>query len=94
MHSDQRMVRELYYGTDGRNLFLRLDLEGTPEFNRVELRTGEKVLSLLDNPEIQWVRGKILEIKIPQLPPEFQLAIFQDDLLQQAIPPDGRIRLA
>jgi len=93
MHAAPRVVHDLYYGSDDGNLYLRLDLEGTPELSKLELRTERGVISLLDNPEIQWARDKILEIRIPHAPKEFQLAVFHRDGRQESIPPDGRIPL-
>jgi len=93
MHAAPRVVHDLYYGSDDGNLYLRLDLEGTPELSKLELRTERGVISLLDNPEIQWARDKILEIRIPHAPKEFQVAVFHRDGRQESIPPDGRIPL-
>jgi alpha-amylase/alpha-mannosidase (GH57 family) len=65
MHGQRALVRDLYYGVDESNLYLRLDFDSTPVFTRVELRTEQQIISLLDNPAIEWAQGKILEVRIP-----------------------------
>ncbi|HEV2690136.1 MAG TPA: glycoside hydrolase family 57 protein [Bryobacteraceae bacterium] len=98
MHSDRHQVRDLYYGTDQSNLYLRLDFENKPKFTKVELRTEAGTISLLDNPKIQWAQDKILELKIPldllgaaEHPPSFQIILYQSDVAQESVPAEGRI---
>ena len=82
MHGDRLLVRDLYYGGDGDNLYLRLDFETHPDFTSLELRTERAAVSLLDNPDVQTAQGKILEIRVPfhvlgaskDQPVHFQLA--------------------
>ena len=99
MHSDHQQIEDLYYGTNGENLYLRLDFEGAPDFTRIELRTDRATVSLLDNQSVESARQKILEIKIPlhllgaaaEQPLSFQLALFQGEVPQETIPPEGWI---
>ena len=91
MHAEPRIVRDLYYGTGEGNLYVRLDFEGTPELAKLELRTESATLSLLDNPETQWARDKILEIRIPHAPKEFQIAVYPREGSAVTIPPEARI---
>jgi alpha-amylase/alpha-mannosidase (GH57 family) len=96
MHGPRALVRDLYYGVDESNLYLRLDFDTTPVFTRVELRTERQIISLLDNPAIEWAQGKILEMRIPFAMVEtsrdhrlkFQIAIGRD-----LIPPNGWIEI-
>jgi alpha-amylase/alpha-mannosidase (GH57 family) len=96
MHGQRVWVRDLYYGADESNLYLRLDFDSTPIFTRVELRTERQSISLLDNPAIEWTQGKILEARIPfavvrtssDQRLKFQIAIGRD-----LIPPDGWIEI-
>jgi len=96
MHGQRAWVRDLYYGVDESNLYLRLDFDSTAVFARVELRTERQNISLLDNPAIEWAQGKILEVRIPfavvgtstDQRLKFQIAIGRD-----LIPPNGSIEL-
>ncbi|HYL36883.1 MAG TPA: glycoside hydrolase family 57 protein [Bryobacteraceae bacterium] len=101
MHGRRPLVRELYYGADDENLYLRLDFDGAPEFKRIELRTGERNISLLDNPAVQFAQHKIFEARVPlgllgiskKQPASFQIAFADGDQPLDAIPPDGWIDL-
>jgi hypothetical protein len=102
MHSGQSLVRDLYYGADEENLYLRLDFDGAPEFRRIELRTGERSVSLLDNPAVQFAQRKIFEARVPfdllgvsrNQPVSFQVAFSNGDMPLEMFPPDGWIDLA
>jgi alpha-amylase/alpha-mannosidase (GH57 family) len=102
MHSGQSLVRDLYYGADEQNLYLRLDFDGAPEFRRIELRTGERSVSLLDNPAVQFAQRKIFEARVPfdllgvsrNQPVSFQVAFSNGDMPLEMFPPDGWIDLA
>jgi hypothetical protein len=89
-------VRDLFYGADEENLYLRLDLDGAPE-TRIELRTTQGgSIPLLGNPQVESAHRKILELRVPfQLlglskdqPLRFQLTVGGD-----TIPADGWIEL-
>ena len=95
MHGQRTSVRDLYYGADDENLYLRFDLDGAPE-TRIELRTTQASIPLLDNPQVESAHRKILELRVPfQLlgisknqPLRFQLTVASDN-----IPADGWIEL-
>jgi alpha-amylase/alpha-mannosidase (GH57 family) len=97
MHGPQPLVRDLYYGADANNLYLRLDFENNAEFSKIELHTPAKIFSLLDTPEVETAYKTILEIRVPlQLlgtskdqPLQFRLALFNHEM----IPADGWIKL-
>ncbi|HTR39102.1 MAG TPA: glycoside hydrolase family 57 protein [Bryobacteraceae bacterium] len=101
MHGDRLLVRDLYYGGDGDNLYLRLDFETHPDFTSLELRTERAAVSLLDNPDVQTAQGKILEIRVPfhllgaskDQPVHFQLAAANRSAGPELIPPEGWIEL-
>ncbi len=65
MHSGEPKIRDVYYGTDNDNLYLRLDFDAGFEFAGLELRTALKSLSLLDNPAVQFAKRRIAEIRVP-----------------------------
>jgi len=65
MHSGEPKVRDVYYGADSDNLYLRLDFDDGFEFAGLELRTGLKSLSLLNNPSVEFAKRRIAEIRVP-----------------------------
>ncbi len=65
MHSAEPRIRDVYYGSDRDNLYLRLDLDSGFELHALELRTDGKTIALLDNPLVQLARQRIVEIRIP-----------------------------
>ena len=97
MHGRRITVRELYYGSDGNHLYLRLEFDGTPEFTRAELRTEQQVISLLDNPAVEFARKKVLEARVPldllKNAPKFQLSLWNGTAPVDVIPPNGWIDL-
>jgi alpha-amylase/alpha-mannosidase (GH57 family) len=101
MHGGHSQVREVYYGTDRENLYLRLDFQNSPEFTKVELRTQGAAISLLDNPAVRFAQRKVLELQVPlhvlgtpkDQPIKFQLALLNGNLLLDIIPLDGWIDL-
>jgi hypothetical protein len=101
MHGGQTLVRDLYYGSDQDNMYVRLDFDGVPEFKRIELRAGERSVSLLDNPAVQFAQHKIFEARVPldllgvskKQPVSFQVAFSNGDFPLEVIPPDGWIDL-
>jgi len=100
MHGQRSLSRDLTTGGDNSNFYVRLDFENSAEFSKIELRTPTAVISLLDTPEVESARRKILEIRIPfhllgiskDQPLQFQLALFNHDVPPEVIPADGWIK--
>jgi len=65
MHGERALVRDLYYGVDKSNLYLRIDFDQTAAFTSVELRTEQKIIPLLNNPDVDSAKRKILEVRVP-----------------------------
>jgi hypothetical protein len=65
MHSAEPRIRDVYYGADDENLYVRLDFDDGFKFHAVELRAGEKSMALLDNPAVQFAKNRIVEIRVP-----------------------------
>jgi alpha-amylase/alpha-mannosidase (GH57 family) len=65
MHSAEPRIRDVYYGADNENLYVRLDFDDGFEFHAMELRAGEKRVPLLNNPEVQFAKNRIVEIRVP-----------------------------
>jgi alpha-amylase/alpha-mannosidase (GH57 family) len=99
MHGSRNTVRELRYGADESNLYLRLDFEGTSELKGVELRTRKKTIALTGNSAVQCAQRQIFEARVPfellgiskDQPLSFQIAILANDVPTEIIPPDGWI---
>jgi hypothetical protein len=97
MHSNEPRLRDVYYGADGDDLYLRLDFDEGFRFDLLELRTEQQTVSLLDNPSVQIAKKRITEIRVPfailgassESPFRFQLSI-----ANQTIPPEGWFDLA
>jgi alpha-amylase/alpha-mannosidase (GH57 family) len=65
MHSDEPKIRDIYYGADSQNLYLRLDADQGFQFHSLEVRTEDQTVSLLDNPAVQFAKKRITEIRVP-----------------------------
>jgi alpha-amylase/alpha-mannosidase (GH57 family) len=65
MHGDRGVVRDLYYGSDGINLFLRIDHASEADFAEILLRTDGKSIALIAEPAVETARKTIFEAKIP-----------------------------
>jgi hypothetical protein len=100
MQGPRLLVSDLFYGAGNDNLYLRLDFENSGEFTKVELRiAGREPISLLGRTDVESAHRKILEIRVP-LPLlglskdqtlGFQLALANQDLPLDVIPPSGWI---
>ena len=97
MHSGEPRIRDVYYGADSENLYLRLDFDEGFQFHLLELRTEQKTVSLLDNPAVQFAKKRIVEIRVPfgalgaasESPIRFRLAV-----ANQTVPPEGWFDIA
>jgi len=65
MHSAEPRIRDLYYGADADNLYLRLDTDEGFHLRAIELRSDHHSVSLLDNPSVQLAKQRITEIRVP-----------------------------
>ncbi len=65
MHSSEPRLRDVYYGSDHDNLYLRLDLDSDFELRALELHADGKTIALLNNPLVQFVKQRIVEIRVP-----------------------------
>jgi alpha-amylase/alpha-mannosidase (GH57 family) len=102
MHGSRNIVRELYYGADESNVYLRLDFEGPVEFSQIELRTKEKNLPLLGNAAIESAQRRIFEARVPwellgvarDQVISFQVVLLEGSAPLEMVPPEGWIELA
>jgi alpha-amylase/alpha-mannosidase (GH57 family) len=86
MHSNEPRIRDIYYGADGESLYLRLDFDEGFQFNSLEVRSEDKTISLLDNPSVEFVKKRIIEIRMPALPADGH---FRLGVNGAALPPDA-----
>ena len=91
MHGDRGVVRSLHYGSDGVNLFLRLDLANGADFAEVRFHTEAKSIALLSDPAVETARRNIFEASIPLAVLNARSAErlkFQVELMGQVLPLD------
>jgi alpha-amylase/alpha-mannosidase (GH57 family) len=97
MHSNEPRIRDVYYGADSENIYLRLDLDEGFQLDSLELRVEPKAVSLLDNSSIQFAKKRVVEIRVPfgvlgassARPIQFRLKI-----ANQTIPAEGWFEIA
>ena len=100
MHGPRNTVRELFYGADDSNLYLRLDFEGAPDFTGVELRTKTSKIELSSDSGVERAQRRIFEARVPfellkfsdRL--SFQIVMLNNGAALEQIPPDGWIEFA
>jgi hypothetical protein len=68
MHRDEPRIRDVYYGEDSDNFYLRLDFDQGFQLHSLEVQTEDQTISLLDNPAVESAQQRILEIRMPILP--------------------------
>jgi alpha-amylase/alpha-mannosidase (GH57 family) len=82
MHGGQLIARELFYGSNGADLFVRLDGAGTGKIG-VEFETGTA--------EARVVRGRIVELEAPRKGDRFRVFVERDGLPAVTLPAEGWI---
>ena len=100
MHGGRVGLSELYYGTDGTLLYLRLDFDPLPDFTHLEVRVKS------DDTEVRaahdkFVAGRILELSInltdlgvkPDAVAKFQVSLWQSGLPMETLPHNGTFEL-
>ena len=102
MHGHTPVVRELMYGSDGVRLYLRLDLMDDTVFTQLHLDTDRLCVPLLDNPDAEVARNKIVEVGIPLSALDaqrgdllrFQVTLVKDGLPIDMVPQQGYIEFS
>lgn len=85
MHVGGPPVRELFYGSDGSHLFVRLDGADGAAFG-VEFEGGPVA--------VQVARGRILEMQAPLAGHRFRVTVERDGLAATTIPTEGWLELS
>ena len=84
MHGGEHPVREMYYGSDDKYLYARLDGDGKGDFG-VEFDTGPA--------EAQVARGRTVELRAPLAGQRFRITVARDGLPLATVPAQGWIEL-
>jgi alpha-amylase/alpha-mannosidase (GH57 family) len=84
MHGGESPVRELFYGSDGKFLYLRLDTELEAKFS-IEFENGPA--------DTQAARGRIIELSSPCAGQRFRVKIVRDGLPAITVPPENWIEV-
>ncbi len=82
MHGGQAVAREMFYGSDGTELFVRLDAAGTGKFS-IEFETGPA--------EARVAAGRIVELEAPRKGDRFRVTVERDGLPPVTLPAEGWI---
>jgi alpha-amylase/alpha-mannosidase (GH57 family) len=77
MHGGESPVREMFYGSDGKNLYVRLDTEADGKFE-IEFENGPA--------NAQVARGRIVELGAPKAGQRFRVTISRDGLPPWTVP--------
>ena len=76
------MAREMFYGSNGTELFVRLDAAGTGKFG-IEFENGPA--------ETRVVMGRIVEMEAPRKGDRFRVTVQRDGLPPMTLPAEGWI---
>ncbi len=82
MHGGTPPVREIYYGSDGRNLFVRIEGNAGAQFG-IEFENGAA--------QAEVAKGRIVEMRAPLAGQQFRVTVVQDGLPQTTVPAQGWI---
>jgi alpha-amylase/alpha-mannosidase (GH57 family) len=82
MHGGQIIARELFYGSNGTDLFVRLDGAGSGELG-IEFETGAA--------KARVARGRVVEIEAPRIGDRFRVTLKRDGLPPTRMPAEGWI---
>jgi alpha-amylase/alpha-mannosidase (GH57 family) len=82
MHGGGTVAREMFYGTNGTDLFVRLDSAGKGTFG-IEFENGAAAA--------QVVRGRVVEMEAPRKGDRFRITVERDGLAPMTLPAEGWI---
>ena len=85
MDGRQTIAREMFYGSNGTELFVRLDAAGAGRFG-LEFETGPE--------ETRFVAGRIVEMEAPRKGNRFRVTVERDGLPAMRLPAEGWIEFA
>jgi len=82
MHSGEPPLRDIYYGSDGEKLFVRVDGAGSAALG-IEFEGGPA--------EVKTARGRVVEMEAPLGRGKFRVVLHRDGLPPAIFPPEGWI---
>lgn len=82
MHGGAAVAREMFYGSNGTELFVRLDAAGTGKFG-IEFENGTV--------EVRVAAGRIVEMEAPRKGDRFRITMERDGLPPVTLPAEGWI---
>jgi hypothetical protein len=82
MHGGEAVAREMFYGSDGPEMFVRLDSAVAGKFC-IEFENGPA--------ETQVVMGRIVEMETPRKGDRFRVTVERDGLPRLTLPAEGWI---
>jgi hypothetical protein len=85
MHSGEPPLRDIYYGSDGENLFVRVDGAGSAAVG-IEFEDGPA--------EVKIARRYIVEMEAPRVRGRFRIVVNRDGLPPATFPPEGWLEAA
>jgi len=85
MHSGEPPLRDIYYGSDGESLFVRVDGAGSAALG-IEFEDGAA--------EVKIARGRIVEVEARRAHGRFRVVVNRDGLPPAIYPPEGWLELA
>jgi len=84
MHAGQPVLRELFYGSDGAHLFVRLDIDDGANYG-LEFESGPVAVEV--------ARGRVVEMRAPLVGHRFRVSVERDGLAAVKIPSEGWLEL-
>jgi alpha-amylase/alpha-mannosidase (GH57 family) len=82
MHGGESAAREMFYGSNGTELFVRLDAAGRGKFG-IEFENGPA--------EVRIAAGRIIELEAPRKGDRFRITVQRDGLPTVTLPAEGWI---
>jgi alpha-amylase/alpha-mannosidase (GH57 family) len=84
MHGGEIVARDVYFGCNGADVFVRLDGAGKGVYG-IEFEGGSV--------EVRAVRGRVIEMEAPKAGPRFRITVARDGLPPQTLPSEGWLDL-
>jgi hypothetical protein len=82
MHGGGAVAREMFYGSNGADLYVRLDSAGTGNFG-IEFENGRA--------KAQVAAGRVVEMEAPRKGDRFRVTMDRDGLPTMTLPAEGWI---
>jgi alpha-amylase/alpha-mannosidase (GH57 family) len=84
MHGGEIVARDIYFGCNGADVFVRLDGAGKGVYG-IEFEKGPV--------DVRCVRGRVIEMEAAKVGPRFRVTVARDGLPKQTLPSEGWLEL-